>query len=231
MKRFWNSAAVVSDEGGWGIALDGKSVRTPAGKPLLVPAEPLANAIADEWNACIDTVNPRQLPLTALANAAIDQVSPEPQAFAANIARYGESDLLCYRAQEPLALAERQAESWDKLLSWARRRFGVDLATTCGIVHVPQPEASVQRLSDAVESLDPFRLAGLAPLVTIGGSLVAGLAVLEGACSSEQAWEAVSIDEQWQLDQWGEDAEAQAALEAGRRGFFDSARFLELLKP
>jgi chaperone required for assembly of F1-ATPase len=231
MKRFWNSAAVVAEKGGWGIALDGKPVRTPAGKPLLVPAGPLANAIAGEWNACRETVNPRELPLTGLANVAIDQVSPDREAFACRIARYAESDLLCYRAQTPRALAERQAESWDKLLSWARRQFDVAFATTSGTVHVRQPDATVRRLTHAVQSLDAFHLAGLAPLVTIGGSLVAGLAVLEGAYSPEQAWEAVSIDEQWQLDQWGADAEAQATLEARRRGFFDSARFLELLNP
>jgi chaperone required for assembly of F1-ATPase len=231
MKRFWKSAAVVSDARGWGIALDGKPVRTPAGKPLAIPAEPLARAIADEWNACAGTVDLRELPLTGLANCAIDQVSPDGQAFAGRIARYAESDLLCYRAQAPRALAERQAASWDALLVWTRNRFDMDFAITCGIVHVPQPEAGVRRLAHAVESLDAFELAGLAPLVTIGGSLVAGLAVLEGAYSPEQAWEAVSIDEQWQLDQWGADAEAQAALEARRRGFFDSARFLELLNP
>lgn len=229
MKRFWKTAAVVPEEGGFGIALDGKRVRTPAGKPLLVPTEQLAQAIADEWNASGETVNPRELPLTGFASAAIDRVSAEPDGFAAQLARYGESDLACYRAEAPRELVARQAESWDKLLAWARRRFDVDFRTTCGIVHVPQPDATVQRLAHAVAALDPFRLAGLAPMVTIGGSLVVALAVVEGALRPEEAWRAVTIDEQWQLEQWGGDAEAEAALETRRRDFLSAARFLELL--
>ncbi|HUG45057.1 MAG TPA: ATP12 family protein [Sphingomicrobium sp.] len=229
MKRFWKSAAALRDDAGWAIALDGKKVRTPARRPLLVPSEPLALAIADEWNRSGETVDPRELPLTGLANAAIDQVAPDPGSFAAGIARYAESDLLCYRAEAPSGLVELQAESWDELLSWARRRFDVDFATTCGIAHVPQPDPTVQRLAHALKSLDPFRLAALFPLVTIGGSLVAGLAVLEGAIATGQAWEAVTVDERWQLYQWGADAQAQAALELRRRAFFDGARFVELL--
>lgn len=229
MKRFWKTADVARGESDWAVALDGKRVRTPAGKPLLVPAEPLAQAIAGEWNAAGKTVEPRDMPLTGLASAAIDVVSPGPEAFAAGLAKYGESDLACYRTEAPRELVARQAEKWDGLLAWARRRFDVDFRTTCGIVHVHQPEATVQRLAHAVAALDAFRLAGLSPLVTIGGSLVTALAVLEGAISADEGWVAVSIDEQWQLDQWGGDAEAQAALDARRRDFLAAARFLELL--
>ena len=229
MKRFWREAAVVAEEGGWGIALDGKKVRTPASQPLLVPNERLAQAIADEWNEAGETVDPREMPLTGLANAALDRVAPNPDHYAAELSRYAEGDLACYRADTPRELAARQAESWDGLLSWARRRFDVDFRTTCGIVHVQQPEATVQRLGHAVAALDPFRLAGLSPLVTIGGSLVTALAVLEGAVTPEEAWRSVTIDEQWQLEQWGGDSEAEAALEARRRDFFSAARFLELL--
>jgi chaperone required for assembly of F1-ATPase len=115
------------------------------------------------------------------------------------------------------------------LLGWARRRFDVDFATTSGLMHVAQPEATVKRLSHAIGTLDPFRLAGLWPLIAIGGSLVAALAVLEKAITAEQAWDAVSIDERWQLEQWGADAEAEASLENRRRDFLAAARFLELL--
>ena len=144
--------------------------------------------------------------------------------------RYAESDLACYRAEGPHELVERQGESWDALLGWARRRFDVDFATTSGILHVEQPAATVERLGHAVGALDPFRLAGLSPIVTIGGSLVGALGLLDGAFSPEQAWEAVTIDERWQLEQWGSDVEAEAALENRRRDFFAAAQFLKLLE-
>jgi chaperone required for assembly of F1-ATPase len=229
VKRFWMQAAAVAESGGWSIALDGKPLRTPGRKPLVVPSERLAQAIAQEWNDAGETVDPRAMPLTGLANAAIDRVEPNPEAFAAGLAKYGESDLACYRAETPRKLVARQEESWDALLAWARRRFDVDFRTTCGIVHVPQPDATVSRLANAVASLDPFRLAALSPLVTISGSLLAALAVVEAQLTPEQAWAAVTIDEQWQREQWGEDAEAAAALEMRRRDFFAAARFLELL--
>ena len=229
MKRFWKSAGAVEREGGWGVELDGKPVRTPAKEPLAVPTSALAEAIAVEWNSVGDTINPRDLPLTGLANAAIDRVVPDKQAFAAGLARYAEGDLACYRSEGPDALVERQVESWDSLLGWARRRFDVDFRTTSGILHVDQPPATVERLRHAVAALDAFRLAGLSPLVTIGGSLIASLGVLEGALTPDMAWEAVSIDERWQLEQWGDDREARAALDGRRRDFLAAATFLELL--
>lgn len=229
MKRFWTQAGVRAEEGGHGIALDGKPLRTPARQPLVVPAQALARGIADEWNSAGEKVDPRAMPLTGLANAAIDRIAPDPAAFAKGLARYGESDLFCYRAEEPEALIERQRALWEPLLAWARRRYDVDFATTRGIVHVPQPEATSRRLAHEVEALDPFRLAGLSPLVTIGGSLVAALAVLEGAVAPDDAWEAVTVDESWQLEQWGSDAEAEAVIENRRRDFLAGSRFLELL--
>ena len=229
MKRFWKVSRSVQREGGWSVELDGKPLRTPAKQALAVPSEALAEAIAREWDEAGETVDPRTMPLTGLANAAIDRVSPNPDAFAAGLARYGETDLLCYRAEAPAALVERQAAAWDPLLAWARRRFDVDFAVTAGIIHVPQPDATVARLGHAVAALDAFRLAALSPLVTIGGSLVAALAVQEQAVSVEDAWQAVSLDERWQLENWGSDTEAEAALENKRRDFLAAARFLELL--
>ncbi|MFP5329442.1 MAG: ATP12 family chaperone protein [Alphaproteobacteria bacterium] len=230
MRRFWKQAAAVKESAGWTVELDGKPVRTPARKPLAVPTKTLAEAIAAEWNEAGERIDPRAMPLTGLANAAIDRIGADPAHYAEGLSRYGEGDLACYRAEGPRALVERQERSWDELLAWARRRFDVDFATTSAILHVPQPKATVQRLAHAVASLDPFRLAGLSPLVTIGGSLVAALAVLEGAMSPQDAWDAVTIDERWQAEQWGSDAEAEAALEARRRDFLAAARFLELLE-
>jgi len=229
VKRFWKDVTVGEEDGGWGVRLDSRPLRTPARAPLVVPTEALAEAIADEWRSIDGDVDPRAMPLTGLANAAIDRVAPKPEAFAAGLARYSEADLACYRAEGPRGLAERQEESWDALLAWARRRYDVDFATTSGIVHVEQPSATIERLAHAVASLDPFRLAGLSPLVTIGGSLAAALAVLEKAITLDAAWDSVSIDERWQLEQWGADAEAEAALENRRHDFLAAARFLELL--
>jgi chaperone required for assembly of F1-ATPase len=229
VKRFWKQVSVDRDGAGWVIRLDERPVRTPARALLAVPCEALAEAIAEEWRSVGETIDPRAMPLTGLANAAIDRIAPDRQAFASGLAKYAEADLACYRSDWPPELVSRQANSWDDLLAWGRRRYDVDFATTLGLLHVPQPQATIDRLSQAVSELDPFHLAGLSPLVTTGGSLVAGLAVLERALTPEQAWEAVSVDERWQLEQWGSDSEAEVALENRRRDFLSAARFLELL--
>jgi len=229
MKRLWKDVAVEQDGDGCGIRLDGRPVKTPARAALVVPTSALAEAIADEWRSVGEKIDPRAMPLTGLANAAIDRVATAKDAFAEGIARYAEADLACYRAEGPRGLIERQEQSWDALLGWARRRYDVDFVTTSGLMHVAQPPATVEQLSHAVATLGAYHLAGLSPLVTIGGSLLAGLAVLEKALSAEQAWDAVTVDDRWQLEQWGADAEAEAALENRRRDFFAAARFLELL--
>jgi chaperone required for assembly of F1-ATPase len=229
VKRFWKDVTVEREGDGWAIRLDSRPVKTPARAPLVVPTEALAEAIADEWRNVGETIDPRAMPLTGVANAAIDRVGPEHEAFANGIANYAEADLACYRAEAPRALAARQEESWDELLAWARRRYDVDFVITCGLMHVEQPPATVERLSHAVTELDAFHLAGLSPLVTVGGSLLAALAVLEKAITPEQAWDAVSIDDKWQLEQWGADADAERALENRRRDFLAAARFLQLL--
>ena len=229
MKRFWKDVTTVEENDGWGIQLDGRPLRTPARATLTVPTKALADAIADEWRSVEESLDPRAMPLTGMANAAIDRVAPERQAFAGGLARYAEADLACYRSDSPPELVERQAHGWDALLGWARRRYDVDFVTTSGLLHVPQPEATIDRLAHAVGSLDPFRLAALSPLVTIGGSLIAALAVLENAIAPEAAWDAVSIDERWQLERWGSDPEAEHALDNRRRDFIDAAQFLDLL--
>jgi chaperone required for assembly of F1-ATPase len=229
VKRFWKEVSVDREGDAWGIRLDGRPVKTPARVALAAPTEALATAIADEWRSVEGEIDPRGMPLTGLANAAVDRVAPDRLAFAQSLARYAEADLTCYRAEGPQPLIDRQQQHWDSLLGWARRRFDVDFATTSGLMHVAQPKATVERLSHALSALDAFHLAGLSPLVTIGGSLVAALGVAERAITPEQAWDAVTVDERWQAEQWGADAEAEAALENRRRDFFAAARFLELL--
>ena len=229
MKRFWKDVSFAEEGEGWSIRLDERPVKTPARVPLNLPTRALAEAIAEEWSSIEGDIDPRAMPLTGFANAAIDRVAADKEAFARGITKYAEADLACYRADGPRGLVSRQEEQWDKLLAWARRRYDVDFTTTTGLMHVDQPVGTIERLSHAVSTLDPFRLAALQSLVTIGGSLVAALAVQEKAISPEEAWEAVSLDDRWQIEQWGADDEAEAALENRRRDFLAGARFLDLL--
>jgi len=226
VKRFYQSAAVGEDGS---ILLDGRPVKTPGRRDLAVPAAALAEAIADEWNAQGDIIDPRAMLLTGLANAAIDRIAPDAVGFARGLAAYGEADLLCYRVEAPAALAARQAELWDPILAWAQQRYEIVFEPALGVIHMPQPPETLARLAAAVAARDPFGLAGLSPLVTISGSLLIALALAEGALSLDQAWAAATLDEQWQAGQWGEDAEAAAALAGRRRDFAAAARFLALL--
>ncbi|HEX8512899.1 MAG TPA: ATP12 family protein [Allosphingosinicella sp.] len=229
MKRFYKMATVSPEAGGVAILLDGRPVRTPARAALRVPTEELAEAIAAEWNAQEEKVEPHLMPLTGLANAAIDRVTPDPAAFARKLAEYGESDLLCYRAEGPQSLVERQDRVWDPLLDWARTRFGIEIETTAGVMHRRQPPRTVEQLDRAVAARGPFQLAGLSPLVTIAGSLIIALALAEGAIGLEAAWDAAMLDEAWQAEQWGADPLAAASLENRRREFEGAYRFLTLL--
>lgn len=226
MKRFYKEATVGA---GNAILLDGRPVKTPGRVDLAPPSEALAQAIADEWNAQGPTIDPRAMPLTGLANAAIDRIAPDKEAFARGLAVYGESDLTCYRAEGPPRLVERQAAHWDPVLAWARRRYDVDFAVAAGVIHQPQPANTIAQLTQAVLARDAFELAGLSPLVTVSGSLLIALALAEDAIDPDAAWAAASVDEAWQIEQWGEDPEAVTALDGRRADFAAAHRFLILL--
>lgn len=223
MKRFYKGVTTVAGAEGWHIELDGRPVRTPSRSLLTLPTAGLAQAVADEWDAQGEVVTPYAMPFTGLANAAIDQVAPNRVSFAAGIAAYGQSDHLCYRAETPAALVAKQATAWDPLLDWAQARYDVAFRVTQGITHVVQQPETLRRLSAAVEAFDPFTLAGLSTLVALSGSLVCGLAVVDGDYDTDAVWQAAEIDEAWQVDQWGEDAEA-AARSARRAHDFSTAR-------
>lgn len=226
MKRFYKDATAAE---GNRILLDGRPVKTPGRVDLAPPSERLAQAIAAEWNAQDETIDPRAMPLTGLANAAIDRIAPDTDSFARGLAAYGESDLLCYRADGPVPLVERQMEHWDPILAWARRRYDVDFEIAKGVIHKPQPQNTIDQLTQAVLARGAFELAGLSPLVTVGGSLVIALALAEGAIDLDTAWDAASLDEQWQIEKWGEDAEAAKALANRRADFVAAHHFLRLL--
>ncbi|WP_326524885.1 ATP12 family chaperone protein [Sphingomonas sp.] len=229
MKRFWKDVTVASEGDGFGIALDGKPIRTPGRARLAVPTAALAEAIADEWRGVDGDIDPRAMPLTGLANAAIDRIASVRPDFAQSLARYGESDLLCYRAAEPEPLVARQQAAWDPLLDWARGRYDVHFEIAAGAMHTPQPRATLVRLDEAVAARDAFELAALHHVVTVTGSLVLALALVEGAADPDTIWRAARIDDDWQAEQWGEDALAVAATAAHRADFDAGARLLALL--
>jgi chaperone required for assembly of F1-ATPase len=223
MKRFWTTVTLDEDRA---VYLDGKPVRTPGRVALALPTAALAEAVAAEWRAVEGEIDPRAMPLTGLAKAAIDRVGADPALFARGLAAYAESDLLCYRADAPDDLVARQCAAWDPLLDWARGRYDVHIETATGILHRAQPAATLARLGEAIAARDAFALAALSPIVTIGGSLIAALALAEGAATPEQVWDAITLDEEYQAERWGRDRLAAAGIEARRRDFDAGVRFL-----
>ena len=229
MKRFYDTVSVTHDDAGWSILLDDRPVRTPGRAALAVPTETLADRIAQEWREQGETIDPRSMRFTGLANAAIDRIAPDPVPYITDIARYAESDLFCYRAIEPEPLVARQIATWNPLLDWAERRYEVEFIITQGIIPVNQPEMTLLRLTEAVSQYGAFHLAALSILTTIGGSLVGALAVTENHKSAADIWSAVSIDELWQEEMWGADADAQKARAFHQAEWNDAAEFLSLL--
>lgn len=229
MKRFWKEVDLAPHDGGWGIALDGRPMRTPKRAPLAVTNLGLAEAIAAEWRDQGETIDPAAMPMTGLANAAIDLATPDPAAFLEPVAAYAATDLFCYRDDRDAMLQAEQVAAWNPLLAWAEQRFDIEFILTQGILPIDQPPATVAALRAAALAVDPWRMAALTPLVTIGGSLVAGLALIEGAFEVEALWEAVSLDELYQERRWGADSEAQKARAAHKRDWDNAARFLGLL--
>lgn len=220
MKRFWKSVTIENGT----ILLDNHLVKTPGRMTLQLPTQQLAEAVADEWRTVGNEIKPHEMPLTGLANSASERAPS-----AETLAVYGETDLLCYRAEKPPELAAREAVVWDQLLDWGRTRFDIAFNVTSGIIHQPQPPETVRRLGAAVAAYDDFHRTALSPLVTIGGSLVAALMLAEGAITPDAAFDACHLDELWQAELWGEDWMATDARNARRADFLNAARFLTLL--
>ncbi|MDF1707777.1 MAG: ATPase [Paracoccaceae bacterium] len=227
-KRFWTEANVVPIEGGFTVQLDGRAVKTPAKTPLIVPTRAMAVAIAAEWDAQEGAIDPRTMPVTRSANAAIDKVAVQHAEVAQMIADYGDSDLLCYRAPGPVELIQRQAQMWDPLLDWAEAELGVRLSTASGVVHVPQDPAVLAQLSSRVHAMDNFTLAAFHDLVSLSGSLILGFAAQMDHLSADEIWRLSRLDEDWQIEQWGADDEAEALAEAKRSAFLHAKSFHDL---
>ena len=227
-KRFWKDAAVVPEDGLWLVELDGRRVKTPAKATLTLPTEPLAQAVAEEWQAQGERIDPGTMPFTRTANSALDKVRHQRAAVVEMLAEYGDADLLCYRADRPEDLAERQRQEWDPFLDWAAEVYGARLEPRAGIMHAPQDGAALTRLRAQVDALGPFRLAAFHDLVALSGSLVLAFAAAERRAEAEEIWQVSRLDERFQEEQWGHDEEAAEVAEIKRLSFLQAERFYRL---
>jgi chaperone required for assembly of F1-ATPase len=223
--RFYDKATTAAGADGHAVRLDDKPVRTPARRVLAAPTLALAEAIAAEWQRQKDVIDPAKMPLTRLANAIIDGVAEAPQPVADEIAKYLASDLLFYRAGSPPGLVERQVHHWDPILAWARQALGADFKRGEGVVYVAQPEAALAAARAAIP-LEPWRLGAVHVVTTLTGSALIALAMAHGALSSDAAWQAAHVDEDWNMAQWGRDEVAMARREFRFAEFLAAATVL-----
>ncbi len=229
MKRFYKNAAFEPVADRFAIYLDGRSVKTPARNPLSLPTRKLAQAVAAEWEAQGEEIDPQSMPLTRLSEGALDQVVTDRQRIVSRVAAFADSDMLCYRADETQpALIERQIAEWDPLLDWARARYDVSFRLVHGVMHKPQPESTILRLTETMDTQDNFALAAMLSLAGLAGSLVITLAIVEGAYDVQTLWPIINLEELWQEQQWGRDDLAATARGIKQVEFEASARFLEL---
>lgn len=230
LRRFYKAATVGEVPEGYVVLLDGKPLRTPAGAALGLAQRRLAEALAAEWDGQTGEIRPYEMPLMRLISTAIDRVAPQREAVIQEILGYGETDLVCYRVDHPAELADRQQALWQPLVDWATLHYDAPLAITSGIRPVRQPDAALAALRAAVTPLDPLTLTGLHSAVATLGSLVLGLALLEGRITAEAAWTASQLEESWQVERWGEDDEAGRRRAAREADLESAARFLALLR-
>lgn len=226
MKRFYKKVGVADR----GILLDGKAPKTPRGAALVLPTDALAEAVAEEWRAQGDEIVPAAMPLTKLANTAIDGVAERRDEVVAEIAAFARHDHLCYRTDTPAELVARQNAAWDPLLDWVAERYGAPLLTAHGITSIAQPEASLAALREAVEAFDPFTLAALHVVASIAGSLTLALAVADKRLTVDEAFAASQVDERYQAEKWGQDAEAEARARHLAKELDAAARFMDLAR-
>jgi len=228
VKRFYERAVVVEEDGRFTVVLDGRPARTPVGAPLTLPTRALALAVAAEWAAQDGEIQADAMPLTGLANSAVDGVAPDRPGAVVHVVKYAATDLLCYRARTPLDLVRRQHAEWQPLLDWAEETHGAALVVTEGIAPVDQPPAALDALRVAVEALDDMELASLARLTAACGSLVVALAVAAGRIGAGEAYALSQLDETYQIEKWGADAEAVALRDRLCADIAAAAAFLEL---
>jgi chaperone required for assembly of F1-ATPase len=224
-RRFYKTATSTPVDGGWGIQLDGKALRSPAKRPFALPTEALAEAIAGEWQAQGEKIEPSSMPLMQFASTAIDRLADDRTTLVDEIAGYAHSDLICYRAEEPPALVRRQEETWQPLIAWAAERYDVALNVTVGIMAVNQPAHALATFRRVLEACDLFALTALAGATGSAGSLVIALATMEGRLSPNAAADAALLDELFQAEKWGSDPEAERRRAAIRADLHAAQRF------
>ena len=230
MKRFWKEATVAEVQGGWQVLLDGRAVKTQAGSAQIVPSKALADALAAEWAAQGDTVDPDSLPVRDLADLAIDVIAPDRAGAIAKLLGYGETDTLCYRAEPDEQLHARQLEVWEPLLKSAEARWDIHFERVNGVIHRPQSEATLTRLEKVLAAQDQFTLAALTTLTSLAASLVIGLSALEPGADAAALWAAAELEEVWQADLWGKEEEAEARRARRFAAFAAAMRFGELTR-
>lgn len=229
-KRFYKGAATASVDGGFAVELDGKTARTPGGNVMLLPTEAAAALVAAEFEAQQEAIDPFAMPVMRLVNTAIDGVAADTQAVLEDILRFSASDLVCYRAEGPESLVRRQADAWDPVLDWVHATLGAFFVLGEGVMHVEQPRPAVAAVGAHLATRkDPFRLAALHVMTTLTGSALIALAVEAGALEPAAAWTAAHVDEDWQAEQWGSDAEAMARRAAREREMMAAAALLKSL--
>jgi chaperone required for assembly of F1-ATPase len=229
-KRFYAAATVERDAEGYSVRLDGKPVKTPSGKSVVLPTEVAAKLVADEFGAQDERIDPLTMPVTRLVNTAIDGVASDPQAVLEDILRFSSSDLVCYRADGPDALVARQSEAWDPILDWVRSALGARFFLAEGVMHVEQPRETIGAVGIHLRQRDDvFRLAALHVITAITGSALIALALEAGAIDKEAAWDAAHVDEDWNIEHWGLDAEAAAHRASRKRDMMGAAAFIEAL--
>jgi chaperone required for assembly of F1-ATPase len=230
MRRFWKEVTLEQSTFGHAVRLDERPVKTPKRNKLALPTKRLADAVVAEWEAVEKTIDPMLMPMTGFANAAIDHIGADRDGFVTAIAAYGETDLICYRAAADEPLGARQAAVWDPWLDWARARYDVSFVIVEGVMHQPQPDATLAKLRAAVAARGTFELAAMAKLAHLSGSLIATLAVVERAGEAQDIWNAACLDELWQEELWGADHWAQKNRNDRESEFMAAVRFLELLR-
>lgn len=228
MKRFYRETAAAEQPGGWQVTLDGRGVKTQGGRPQLLPTRALADALAAEWAAQGEEIDPASFVLRDLADVALDVIAPDRADAVATLLRYAETDTLCYRADPGEPLLDRQAEVWEPLLAAAEARWDVHFERISGVIHRPQPAATLRRLEAVLGAKDDFALAALTTLTTLAASLVTGLAALDPASDPAALWDAANLEEDWQAALWGKDAEAEARRQRRAATFAAAARFHRL---
>ena len=228
IKRFYKNAAVEKLGDGFTVVLDGRAINTPAKQPLTIGIEELAEAVAAEWRVQKDEIRHGSMPMMRFVCTALDRVTANRTEVIFETVKFAETDLLCYRVAQPKELAQRQAENWQPLLDWAETRYGASLSTTTGLTPIAQDETALARLRAVVEAENDLTLTGLHAATGASGSLVVALALLEQEIDAQHAWAASHIDELWQLERWGEDAELAERLEGLRREISAASKFLAL---